>query len=64
MRGGDGGLRLAKLEQLQGVDAAFTGLLRRYTSLVYSVANRRLSNQSLAEDVAQMVFIGLARAPR
>ena len=46
-----------------GSDAAFTGLLRRYTSLVYSVANRRLSNQSLAEDVTQMVFTRLAKAP-
>lgn len=46
-----------------GSDAAFTNLLRRYTNLVYSVAKRRLSDQSLAEDVTQTVFTRLAKSP-
>jgi RNA polymerase sigma factor (sigma-70 family) len=46
-----------------GSDAAFTSLLRQYTNLVYSVAKRRLSDQSLAEDVTQTVFTRLAKSP-
>jgi RNA polymerase sigma factor (sigma-70 family) len=45
-----------------GSDVAFANLLRRYSNLVYSVAKRRLSNQSLAEEVTQTVFTRLANA--
>src|SRR5213083_1574348 len=43
-------------------EIAFGELVRRYTNLVYSVARRRLSNDSLAQEVTQTVFIRLAKA--
>src|SRR5215831_17581298 len=43
-------------------ESAFGELVRRYTNLVYSVAKRRLSNGSQAEEVTQTVFIRLAKA--
>ncbi len=46
-----------------GSEAGFERLLRHYTNLVYSIAKRRLSDQSLAEEVTQMVFIRLAKSP-
>src|SRR6267142_3823744 len=46
-----------------GADAAFRELVHRYTNLVYSVARRRVSDMSLAQEVAQLVFIRLAKAP-
>ena len=45
-----------------GSDGAFAELVRRYTNLVYSVARRRLSNDSHAQEVTQLVFIRLAKA--
>src|SRR5260221_10594212 len=45
-----------------GSEDAFSELARRYTNLVYSVARRRLSNDSKAQEVAQIVFIRLAKA--
>src|SRR5215831_1613327 len=42
-------------------ESAFGELVRRYTNLVYSVAKRRLSNGSQAEEVTQTVFIRLAK---
>src|SRR6266478_1139505 len=43
-------------------EGAFAELVRRYTNLVFSVAKRRLSNISLAQEVTQIVFIRLAKA--
>ena len=40
----------------------FRELVCRYTNLVFSVAKRRLSNPSLAEEITQIVFIRLAKA--
>lgn len=42
---------------------AFAELVRRYASLVYSVARRRLDNSALAEEASQNVFIRLASSP-
>jgi len=44
-------------------EEAFAELVRRYAALVYSVANRRLANAALAEDVTQIVFIRFAKTP-
>jgi RNA polymerase sigma factor (sigma-70 family) len=44
-------------------EEAFAELVRRYASLVYSVAKRRLANAALAEDITQIVFIRLAKSP-
>jgi len=51
------------LEQFvrQGSEAAFTALVERYLDLVYSTALRRTNNAHAAEDIAQAVFIILAR---
>ncbi len=54
---------LLKNYRRTGSEADFESLLRHYTNLVYSIAQRRLADQSLAEEVAQMVFIRLARSP-
>ncbi len=43
-------------------ETAFGELVRRYTSLVFSVARRRLPDSDLAKDATQQVFIRLARA--
>ncbi len=44
-------------------DRSFSDLVRKYTNLVYSVARRRTSNDLLAQEVTQLVFIKLAKAP-
>ena len=48
--------------RLSGTESAFSELVRRYTNLVFSVAKRRLGNESLAQEVVQAVFIRLSGA--
>lgn len=48
----------------EGAQAAFTAIVNRHLGLVYSVARRHLRSPQLAEDVAQSVFIDLARNAR
>src|SRR5881397_1728761 len=48
-----------------GSDAAFRGLVTRYVDLVYSTALRLVEGDThRAEDVAQTVFVDLARMAR
>ncbi|PWU20209.1 MAG: hypothetical protein C5B50_04485 [Verrucomicrobia bacterium] len=44
-------------------EAAFGGLVRRFTDLVYSIAKRRVADMTLAQEVTQIVFIRLSKAP-
>ena len=43
-------------------EAAFAGIVQRYSALVFSVARRRLSDAALAEECTQEVFIRLVSA--
>ena len=44
-----------------GSEPAFTELVQRYTNLVYSAALRQVETPAVAAEIAQGVFIGLAR---
>lgn len=55
-------LELLRRYAVDGVDEAFAELVRRHLNLVYSAALRRcLGDATLAGDVAQTVFLDLAR---
>jgi len=45
----------------RGAEAAFTELVHRHTNLVYSAAWRQVDSAEAAAEIAQSVFIGLAR---
>jgi len=47
-----------------GVEEAFTELVRRHANLVYSAAVRQMDSPDMAAEIAQGVFIGLARGAR
>jgi RNA polymerase sigma factor (sigma-70 family) len=55
------GIDLLTAYRTRRSEDAFTALVRLYTNLVYSVANRRVSNGALAEEVTQAVFLRLAK---
>jgi RNA polymerase sigma factor (sigma-70 family) len=48
----------------EGLDSAFTELVRRHVDLVYGAALRRTGDPHRAADVAQQVFVALARDAR
>src|SRR5882724_5689456 len=47
-----------------GSEAAFTEIVARHTSLVNSAALRQVDSADIAAEVAQSVFVGLARGAR
>jgi RNA polymerase sigma factor (sigma-70 family) len=44
-----------------GSNPAFSELVRRYLSMVYSAAHRQVGSAALAEDIAQSVFLDLSK---
>lgn len=61
----DDKLKLALARSAQGDELAFADLVRQHQSMVFSIAYHFLQDRSLAEDLAQEVFLelyqGLAR---
>jgi RNA polymerase sigma factor (sigma-70 family) len=49
---------------LEGSEAAFSELVKRYANLVYSVALRKVEDPALAQDLTQQVFSALGRKAR
>src|SRR6266508_3589731 len=47
-----------------GTEAAFAEIVTRHTNLVYSAALRQVASPDIAAEIAQSVFIGLARGAR
>lgn len=48
----------------RGVEGAFTELVHRHTNLVYSAALRQVGSPEAAAEIAQNVFLGLARGAK
>ena len=48
----------------EGAQDAFSELVRRHVDLVYSAARRQVQSTQLAEEIAQSVFVDLARNAR
>jgi RNA polymerase sigma-70 factor (ECF subfamily) len=59
---GDDRLELALKRSAQGDSAAFAELVRRHQAMVFSIACHYLQDRSLAEDLAQEVFLELYQA--
>ncbi len=47
-----------------GAESAFTELVQRHTNLVYSAALRQVDSPDIAAEIAQNVFVALARSAR
>ena len=48
-------------EYADAIQAAFTEIVSRHANLVYSAALRQVDSPDIAAEVAQHVFIGLAK---